>query len=177
MSKFVFVRHGQSVANAKAWVATPDTPLSDLGIEQARKTGEELKGMGIKTIVCSNMLRAQQTAETIAGELGVPIDHIKIINELHERRFPSREGKPRVEPSEWFYTTNTEDVEQQDVLIKRIKVALGKIKDMAKEGSVLVVGHGCSGFYLLEIATGKNDFKDFGEIRLINNADYIEVEL
>ncbi len=41
----------------------------------------------------------------------------------------------------------------------------------------IFVRHGCSGFYLLEIAMGKNDFTDFKEVQLMNNADYIEVEL
>ena len=177
MSKFIFVRHGQSKGNAESWIARPDTPLTELGLQQARKTGQDLKGMSIKTIVCSNMKRAQQTAEIIAGELGIPVNHIQIIDELHERRFPSLEGKPKTHESLWYFQTDEDDVEQRIDLIKRMKKALQKIKKLAEKEKVLVVAHGCSGFYMLEIAEGKEHFDDFKELRLMNNADYIEVEL
>ncbi len=177
MSKFIFVRHGQSKANAENWIAGPDVPLTELGLEQARRTGTELKNKGITKIVCSNMLRAQQTAEIIAAELGIKTDHIEIIPELHERRFPSLEGKPKTHESPWYYTTDDDDVEKRADVIKRIKVALEKIKRLAEKDLVLVVAHGCSGFYMMEVVSGKNHFDDFGEYKLMNNADYIEVEL
>jgi broad specificity phosphatase PhoE len=175
VTKFIFVRHGQSKANAENWIARPDTPLTELGLEQARKTGFELKNKGITKIVCSNMIRAQQTAETIAGEIGIPIDHIQIIDELHERRFPSMEGKPKTHDSLWYFNTDEGDSEQKIDLIKRMKKALQKIQKLAARDLVLVVAHGCSGFYMLEIASGKNHFDDFREVQLMNNADFIEV--
>lgn len=176
-SKFIFVRHGQSKANAENWIARPDTPLTELGLQQAKETGQSLRGMNIKTIVCSPMIRAQQTAETIAGELGIPVAHIKIVEELHERRFPSMEGKPKTQDSLWYFTTDEGDSEQRTELIKRMKKALQKLKKFTEHEDILVVGHGCSGFYMLEIASGKNHFDDFKEVRLMNNADFIEVEL
>lgn len=179
MNKFIFVRHGESQANAKKIVADETYHLTEKGINQARITGQELKGKGIKTIVCSPMIRAQQTAETIAGELGIPIGHIKIIDELHERRFGIHENKVRQHESPWYisHPGGQDGIEPQIDLIKRMQKALVKIKKIAAKELTLVVGHGCSGFYLLEIASGKNDFTDFKEVQLMNNADFIEVEL
>ena len=78
MGKFIFVRHGQSQANADGILADEHSPLTELGIEQARRTGYEIQSLGIKTILCSPFLRTQQTAEIIAGELGIEISHLKL---------------------------------------------------------------------------------------------------
>lgn len=179
MSKFIFVRHGQSHANAQKLIANETHPLTETGKEQARKTGIELKNKAIKTIVCSTMIRAQQTAEIIAGELGIPIDHIQVINELHERRFGTYENKPREHESTWYFTHKGghDGIESRDELIARVSIALGKIRELAKEGTVLVVGHSCAGFYMLQVAAGHKTYAEFDEPSHMSNADFIEVEL
>jgi hypothetical protein len=40
--KILFVRHGESEANAKLYVGAPESPLSEKGLEQARITGQKL---------------------------------------------------------------------------------------------------------------------------------------
>ena len=70
--KILFVRHGKSLANANLTVGTPTTSLAEEVLEQARKTGQDLRGENVSTIVCSPFIRAQQTAELIAAELGLP---------------------------------------------------------------------------------------------------------
>ncbi len=177
MSNFIFVRHGESQANAQKRIAKPDSPLTEKGKQQAQKTASELINKKITKILCSPFLRAQQTAEIIASELGIPIDHIQVIDELQERRFLSREGKPKDHESEWYYTTEEDDAEPRIDLYNRMKTALSKIHEASGDGTVLVVGHACSGFYLLEIASGKNHFDDFKEAKQMDNADFIEMTL
>ncbi len=178
MSKFIFVRHGQSQANADGILADENPPLTEEGLRQARKTGYDLKDKGIKTIVCSPFLRAQQTAETIAGEIGIDIKHIKIIEELHERRLGRLEGTKKTHDSKWYETTYGEDgMEIRPVIIKRMQKCLEKIKQESKNGLVLAVGHGGSGFYLLQVAKGKTRFEDFDTHSGISNAEFIEVEI
>src|ERR1019366_555771 len=136
------------------------------------------KNHGIKTIVTSPFLRAQQTAETIAEELGIDINHIKIIDELHERRLGSLEGTPKNKKTIWYETIiGTGDMERRDDLIRRTQKSLTKIKQIAKDGLVLVVGHSCSGFYLIEVAAGHLKFEEFSKHYTITNADFIEVEI
>ncbi len=178
MSRFIFVRHGQSQANADGILADEHPPLTELGIEQARKTGYELRGLGIKSIVCSPFLRTQQTAEIIAGELGIEISHIKIMDELHERRLGTLEGKPKTREVKWYETTYGESgMELRPDLIKRMQKCLEKIKKESKSGLVLAVGHSCSGFYLLQVAKGKTRFEDFDAHSQIPNADFTEVTI
>jgi uncharacterized phosphatase len=178
-NKFIFVRHGQSEANAAKLIADESHPLTETGKDQARKTGVELKNKGIQKIVCSPMIRAHQTAEMIAKELGYPLENIQIINELHERRFGKFENNTREHEPSWYYNHpgGHDGIESQEAVIARSQIALGKIKELAKDNSLLVVGHSCAGFYLLQVAKGKKTYTEFDEPMHMSNADFIEVEV
>lgn len=176
-SQFIFVRHGQSQANANGIIADGTAPLTATGIEQARKTGLEVKDLGITTIVCSPYLRAQQTAETIAGELGIDLAHIKIIDELRERGLGDCEGKPKNQPSEWYSQSDDPTLEPRQALLDRMHSALEKIKAPDNTGLVLVVGHAISGFFLFEAAKGIKTLAEMGGDNQIGNADFVKVEI
>jgi uncharacterized phosphatase len=178
--KILYVRHGKSTANANGTVGMPDTHLAEEGVEQARITGQDLKGHNVTNIVCSPFIRAQQTAEIIAGELGIPIKDIEVIEELYERRMGELEGKPKQHKTEFFYKNDTEyGFEPHQELIKRMCAAVNKVKQLAgnASGTTVVVGHATSGFYFLQVAKGKTKFEDFDPINQMSNAEFIEVEL
>lgn len=178
--RILFVRHGKSIANAAAIVGTPDTPLAEEGFEQARKTGQDLKNEHVTKIVCSPYVRARQTAETIAGELGLPLSDIVIIPDFYERRMGTLEGKPKQHETAYFYENDSENsFETQQELIERIKRALTEIKEIAAKtsGTVVAVGHAASGFYFLQIAKGKKSFQEFDRINQMNNAEFVAVEI
>ncbi len=180
MSSIIFVRHGKSIANASAIVGTPETQLAEEGLEQARVTGQDLRNEGVTKIVCSPFIRAQQTAEIIAAELGIPVHEIVIVDELHERRMGVLEGKPKVNENEYFFQNDTENsFEPQAELIARLQIALSKVKQIAdkSEGATVVVGHATSGFYFLQVAKGKTRFEDFDPVNQMGNAEFIRVEL
>ncbi|HTH71974.1 MAG TPA: histidine phosphatase family protein [Candidatus Pristimantibacillus sp.] len=179
MSTFIFVRHGQSDGNANGYIATADTKLTEVGVEQAKATAMKVKGKGITKIVCSPMIRAQQTAETIAAELGIDLAHIKIVEELRERGLGEVEGKPKNHDSAWYLTNDETNVgiESRADLIKRMRSCLDTLSDMAGGDSVLAVGHAISGYYLAEAAEGKTRFEDFGPAQELLNADFIEIDL
>jgi probable phosphoglycerate mutase len=72
------LRHGQSEWNAvRRWQGTADSPLTDLGREQAATTAGRIAALGLEfaSIWTSNLRRASQTARIIAGalDLGEPI--------------------------------------------------------------------------------------------------------
>lgn len=64
-----------------------DAQLTEKGAEQAKITGQHLKNEKIVTICCSPFIRARQTAEIIAAEIGIPVYEIVTIDELQERCF------------------------------------------------------------------------------------------
>ena len=177
MTKFIFVRHGESESNKAGILSDPHTRLTEQGVEQAHKTGRDLIGKGIKIIACSKYVRAQQTAEAIAAELGIDIEHIKVIDTLHERSMGNLEGKPRQHPPTWYFTVEGPEFEPRSNILKRSYETLETIKELSKQGLVMVVGHGLSGFYLLHAAKGITDVKDIPEAVLMTNAEFTEVEI
>lgn len=67
-----FVRHGESEGNHERKVqGHTDLPLTDRGRRQAERAGDWLAGAGIGLVVASPLRRAWETAEIIAGRIGV----------------------------------------------------------------------------------------------------------
>jgi broad specificity phosphatase PhoE len=177
--EFIFVRHGESVANRDGFIAEEDTPLSDTGREQARLTGQALKDAGIKAIVCSPAARAFETAKIIAGELYYGVEDIQVLDELRERKQGELIGKPKDHPSEWYFALQNEHgVEPYDTLFVRMQLALEKIRKAAEQdGLVLVVGHAISGFVLTQIAAGKKSAQELDPPTVFDNAGYLRMQI
>ncbi len=177
MSHFIFVRHGQSQANADGVIADAHSPLTTEGIAQARQTAGEIRTLGIDTIVVSPYLRAQQTAETIAGELGIDLAHIQIIEELRERGLGELEGRPKSHDSLWYYTRDdAEGIETARQLYDRMAKCISTLKALPQSGTALVVGHSISGFYLQQIASART-LDSFDSPLQLKNAGFVEFAL
>lgn len=72
----ILLRHGRSSANVAGVLAgrTPGVELDDVGRGQAEKVVERLAGVPIAEIVCSPMLRCEQTVAPLAKDRGlVPV--------------------------------------------------------------------------------------------------------
>lgn len=178
--KIYFVRHGQSEANAAGIIAGSDNPaLTESGINQAQKTGVELINHDIQLVVCSPYLRAQQTAEIIAGEIGLSLEQIKVIDEFRERYLGEKEGKPKDKESEWFFVADTEaNIEPRQELLDRVAKGFKKLLEMKPiTGNVLIAGHAISGFYLIQAAKGNLTTDSMEDFHEMSNADYVEIEI
>jgi broad specificity phosphatase PhoE len=73
--ELLIIRHGESEWNVeKRWQGWHDAPLTALGEEQAKRRAEALVGAGFAPTVvhCSDLGRAQHTAEIIAAVLTAP---------------------------------------------------------------------------------------------------------
>src|SRR5258708_4192830 len=98
MGKKIFlIRHGQDFDNAAERVnGRRDTPLTALGIQQARETAERLREEeSIALIYSSPLHRARETAGIIAETLG--IGTVCIDEDLIERDYGVLTGVSRVE--------------------------------------------------------------------------------
>jgi len=179
-AKVLFVRHGQSQANADKVIATVDSPLSQLGREQAHATGRRLQSAGVTKIMCSPFARARQTAEIIAQEVGYDSTTIEIVNELHERRFGEKEGGPKDHESAWYYTVDDEyGIESHAAVIARMQRCAEKLRVAAAEanGTVVIVGHATAGYYLRQVLKGKVTFATFDPPDELMNAEVAELTL
>ncbi len=176
--KIYFVRHGQSEANEAGIVADSSPKLTLKGIEQAERTGRELKDMNIAKVVSSTYVRAQQTAEIIAGEIGLGLKDIELLEELKERGMGECEGKPKDLDNASFFTFDTErGFEAQADLIERLVKALEVIMQKFGSENIVVVGHAVSGYYFQQVIKGYRKFSDFEDYKHMKNADYIEIEI
>lgn len=81
MARWIFLRHGESSANAGGFLAGwDDVPLTPLGVEQAVAAGRALAGVPFERVVVSDLRRAQHTAslalDARGGEHPTPlVDH------------------------------------------------------------------------------------------------------
>jgi serine/threonine-protein phosphatase PGAM5 len=129
------IRHGQYI------LAGEDSPLTPLGREQARITGEAFKNHVVDTIHFSTLRRASETAEIIAGRLS------NVILLGHDNLW---EGIPTIPPkfSKVFEAQAHQNPDFDPANIHKVQVRLdeayAQIFRPAEDWDVhdLVVGHG-----------------------------------
>lgn len=88
------VRHGETEWNAinKVLGRATDLPLNEKGMRQAEDAAKQLKDLKPDVFLCSPLLRARQTADTIAKEIGM---QYVIDDRLTEQEFGIFEGVAR----------------------------------------------------------------------------------
>lgn len=151
MTTLHLVRHGQSLWNAEIRIqGTSDPALSELGIKQAKNTGEFLPSFD--RIYSSDLLRTRQTTEYILnGDVG-RVDFRASLREIHlgpwegmllseaTEQYPVETDQFRNKPSE-FSLAGAESFHE---LQARAISALNDIVEECKgeDHRVLVVSHG-----------------------------------
>ena len=135
------IRHGQVKSNVHGLInGWNELELNEVGREQARKAGEELKSLQIDEIYCSPLLRTRQTLELL-GLDGIPVHYDQ---RLIERNAGSLVDKPfnSVDDSIWYDPTRSVvygDSEGFKSIIDRVTSLLDEIKS---NKNILLVTHG-----------------------------------
>ncbi len=145
----VFLRHGESVGNAKGYFqGQSDFPLTGRGRAQAHALAERwlAEGVTFDQAIASPLSRARETAEIVAGALGVPLEFAPIWMERHNGDMAglSREEAHRLFPQPEFrnpYEAVGGDGEGDWTLFLRAGRALHGLLSH-KPGRYLVVSHG-----------------------------------
>lgn len=92
MTEIIFTRHGQTEWNvARKMQGQLDSPLTEMGLLQARILGAYLRDKGIAAIYSSPLQRAERTATIIQRETG--LGSITLAPELKEINLADLEGK------------------------------------------------------------------------------------
>jgi broad specificity phosphatase PhoE len=95
VTTLLLVRHGETDWNRDGrWQGQSDTPLNEVGRQQAVRVAEELDGIDV--VYSSDLARARETAEIVAERLGLDVE---LDERLRERSFGAWEGKtgPEIE--------------------------------------------------------------------------------
>lgn len=131
---FLFLRHGQTKANATDTVCgMTDEPLDATGHAQARHAADHLRANPPRSIWTSDLLRARVTAEIVADATSAALH---VLPGLGERDWGAWEGGPR--------TALVRDAvppgggEGPEAFHERVLTALARI---AGPGRILIVAH------------------------------------
>lgn len=85
--KIYFIRHGETILNAKKIRQGENGGLSEKGKSQAYSAGERLSAYNISKIFCSPFQRAIETSIEVTKNVNAPIEYTPL---LGERRNPSK---------------------------------------------------------------------------------------
>lgn len=150
-TELILIRHGETDWNRELrFQGHVDVPLNDMGHEQARRLGLRMAGEKAQHLVCSDLMRCQQTAAPTALQLSLPV---KTDAALREQHFGAVEGMRADEiqalhPRAWedwlkFQEDHAmPDGESARQFHARIIAALASIVTTHQGQAVLVFTHG-----------------------------------
>jgi broad specificity phosphatase PhoE len=83
VTTILLARHGESDWNrAKRWQGFADRPLTELGREQAVALADRLRDTELDAIYSSDLHRARETAEIVAGSKGLRVEVVRDLREV-----------------------------------------------------------------------------------------------
>lgn len=157
MSTFYVVRHAHSKARENNVVPAKKSPLSLMGIEEAKKRGKTLKDVRFDVAFSSDSIRSYQTALCIllCQKRSVPLI---ITDKLREKSWGKFEGKKYEELNKNLHKKRqifatlpddkkllfkyTKEMESDEEAYIRFKKSLREINKKYKNKTILVVAHG-----------------------------------
>ena len=137
------IRHGETEGNRLRILQRPDIPLSERGLEQARRLGTRLADAGISRILASDLSRAAMTAEAVQRATGAPL---AFDSGLHERNFGDLRGTAYADLSEDPFGPDFDPPggESWGVFHERVAEVWARAHQaaLAESGHLAVVTHG-----------------------------------
>ena len=185
MTRIIFVRHGQSEANAKcAFAGHSDFELSKLGVKQANATAKYVvENYSIDKIYTSDLSRAYGTALPISELSGLPLITSSELREIfagkwESEKFDTLNEKYAQDYSVWLKdieNSHPTDGESVKEMAERIRNAVVKIAEENDGKTVVVVSHGTPIRALISLFM-KNDLSEMKNIGWVTNASVTEAE-
>ena len=149
MTTILIVRHGQTDWNRdQRWQGHADPPLNELGRGQASGLAAELGGVPLDAVYASDLRRASETAEIVAGTKGLSVVTDPALREIDVGEWSgltTDEIKARF-PAGWERHSSGGDGwehgEPHAAMSDRIVIAVAGIAAQHPDGQVLCVLHG-----------------------------------
>ncbi|MCV2489960.1 bifunctional RNase H/acid phosphatase [Geodermatophilus sp. YIM 151500] len=143
------LRHGSTEHSPeRRYSGRNDLPLSRTGRAEAEASGARVAGLGVEVVVASPLRRTRETAEIVAGVLGLPVVHD---DDLVELDFGDLEGLTAAEALTKHPLATRRFMAQVSVaapggesvldVAARVRRARARILDRHAGGTVLVISH------------------------------------
>ncbi|MEC0242219.1 histidine phosphatase family protein [Paenibacillus dokdonensis] len=143
MTTIGWVRHGITDWNvARRAQGQTDVPLNDTGRAQARALAERFKNEKWDAVYASDLLRAKETAETIANALNIPLHVDERLREMACGRMEGTTEDERIRMWGEDWSGMELGVETDESMILRGEEVVREICLHYPEQRVLVVSHG-----------------------------------
>lgn len=151
MTRVYLIRHGQTVWNKEMkYQGHSDTALTEEGLRQAKQVAQRFASEKIAAVYASDLSRAYNTAEAIAGKHGLPVATLPALREIN---FGVWEGLTYTAINEkWsddmrvLYTTPDELVIPGGETFRQLKERAGNAMDSLVKNhpdeTIAVVSHG-----------------------------------
>lgn len=178
MNTFYLVRHGQTVWNTLGQTqGHGNSPLTELGKQQAKNLAEALREYPIDIIYCSDLGRAVETANIIGEELGLEINPTEALREMGfgiwegmplkkiEKIYPETFKKWRDEPDK----VHIEGGETLSMIKERQDKLIEELNKKYKNKHILLVSHSVTVRVMLLSFLG-SDVKNIYRIKQDNTA-------
>jgi probable phosphoglycerate mutase len=141
MTMLYLVRHGETDWNRAGRIqGRTDIPLNDLGRSQAAAAAELLTRRPVDVVYSSDLSRAAETGDIIAGRLGLETQGRRA--ELAERNYGQAEGLTDVEVAARFPDGQVPGRESRRQVAARALRALSEIAAEHHGGTIVAATHG-----------------------------------
>ena len=151
--RVLLVRHGETDHNAGGvWQGQLDTPLSDLGVEQARAAGRAIAAYRPSKVITSDLARAAVTAQHVAEAAGVPVTldprwreiHVGQWQGLHTSEVRARYAELLVEMDRADIRRGVDGETLAEVGSRAGESLREVLDDLGDDECVVIVAHGVS---------------------------------
>lgn len=148
--KIYLIRHGQTTGDIEnRYGGSYDDHMTGEGEAQAQNLAEKLANSGIQIILCSPLIRAQETAKIINTKLNCEIKTIADFRERNQNgvlsgmtRDEAKSKYPELTEQVKDYKNQIEGAESYEDFVERIKKAFTDAGDSESYSTIGIVTHG-----------------------------------
>ena len=157
-TRFIMVRHGETVYNTEKRLQSPKDRLTDKGKSQIVELAKELTSFNINHFISSDETRTVESAEIISKIISVLFVKDRLIREKSSGDFSDK----FVKDIDWsqikgdFFTKKIPNGESVNDVIKRARIFLNKLKYFNNGENVLIISHGSFIRIMFCLITGEN---------------------
>ncbi len=181
-NKYFIMRHGETECNVRGEVSSTvnnDDNLTEQGIEQVKKSANELKDKNIDLIITSPFIRTRETAELLAENIGLDKEKIIYDDRLHEMSVPMYEGKQWSEYHNDFpksvknFNEAPEGNESYEDVRRRSMSFLYDTESKYANKNILIVTHGSPVWQMFSEVNMLSTEESLGLVKSNKNFNYL----